>query len=85
MKNNPVPFDNRSFTLGDLTVESAEDVISVYGSLDIRRDQTGLTSARALSDYFTSLVAELERQNSKELLTSSESLELPIQRSNPFG
>lgn len=85
MSRAATPFDDRSFEVDGLTVESAADVVSFHGSLDIRQDQKGLAAARTLSAYLATLVATLEQKNRNSPLPQSDAIEAPVQRANPFG
>jgi len=46
--------------LGDLTVENREDRVSIYGSIDIMRDQAGLAHAEQLQALLNAIVAALQ-------------------------
>lgn len=56
------PFANEceSARIGDLTVENRTDRVSVYGSLDLTRDQDGLRQARRLQELLDAIVHALE-------------------------
>lgn len=81
----PTPFDNRSFAIGDLMLESASDVVAIHGSLDIRRDRTGLDAARVLARYMAALVLELDEMAAHGELPSEAGLVPPVQRANPLA
>lgn len=51
-----------SLSLGNLTVETATDQITIYGDLDIRRDRVGLERARHLRDLLNAVIASLEKE-----------------------
>lgn len=57
-----IPFQNDAdvLELEDFTIESQSDCLSLYGSLDIRKDLLGLTQARLLRDVLVAAVTELE-------------------------
>ena len=82
---NAKPYDNSSFDIEDLTIESANDVISIHGSLDIRKDQIGLKNAKELNFYFSALVKKLEDINTKVLLPQKCTIESPIIKINPLS
>ncbi len=42
----PFADDAASLSIGKLTIENGTDELSLYGSLDITRDQHGLAQAR---------------------------------------
>ena len=46
--------------VGRLTVENRTDCVTLYGSLDVTRDQLGLARARALLTILTAAVQRLE-------------------------
>ena len=60
---NPYQNETTSLLIGDLTVENRLDRISLYGSLDITKDQIGLTDALQLKDIIDSIVDTLEKEN----------------------
>jgi len=81
----PVPFDNHSFTVGELTVESAADLVSLHGSLDIRADRGSLAAARQLAAYLSRLIGVLEAQDRAAPLPGHASLDSPTWRPNPLA
>lgn len=56
------PFENgtESHAIHDLTLENQEDCISVYGNLQITKDQVGLQAAKALQAFINEVVTALE-------------------------
>lgn len=82
MSKAPKPFGNTSFAIGDLTLESAQDRVSLHGSLDLTRDEVGLAKARQLRDYLSAVIATLERDPSLPQVMSVES---PVLRANPLA
>lgn len=58
------PFENgvESHSIHDLTLENQQDCVSIYGNLQITKDQQGLKSAKALQAYLNEVVANLEKQ-----------------------
>jgi hypothetical protein len=62
------PFRNESDSLqiDELTVENRIDRISIYGSIDITRDQEGLALARHLKEILDLTLAELEKEELPE-------------------
>jgi hypothetical protein len=79
------PFANESdaVTLGALNIENREDHISIYGSLMITRDRTGLYAAKALKELCERIVKELEGEQSLPLRVAA--AETPVKVKNPFG
>lgn len=57
-------FENgvESHAIHDLTLENQEDCVSIYGNLQITKDQQGLKAAQALQAYLNDIVAILEKQ-----------------------
>ena len=49
--------------IGNLKIENRLDHISVYGNLDIARDQAGLANARTLKTIVDAIVSSLESQS----------------------
>lgn len=77
------PFINgtESHSLHDLTIENDIDRVSLYGNLQITKDQSGLESARALQAYVNAIVQTLEKTENlpKKIETQSEN-----EIENPF-
>jgi hypothetical protein len=76
------PFGNASRTIGGLTLESSEDRVAVYGSLDLPRSLEGLARARELKHELDAIVAYLERHAAE--LPASPPLQQPGRIDNPF-
>jgi hypothetical protein len=59
------PYANESDEreIGNLKFENRLDHISVYGDLDITRDQAGLANARTLKVLIDAIVGNLETQS----------------------
>jgi len=57
-------FENgtESHSIHDLTLENQEDCVSIYGNLQITKDQSGLKAAKVLQNYLNDIVATLEKQ-----------------------
>ncbi|SEL52474.1 hypothetical protein [Acinetobacter sp. DSM 11652] len=58
------PFKNgtESHSIHDLTLENDLDRVSIYGNLQITKDQAGLAAAKALKQYLDAMVIYLEDQ-----------------------
>ena len=58
------PFENgtESHSIHDLTLENDLDRVSVYGNLQIGKDQAGLEAANALQHNLNEIVTYLENQ-----------------------
>lgn len=55
-----------SVEIGGLTMENNEERVSIYGSLNIGRDQQGLQLARQLQTILNEMVSYLEQQELPE-------------------
>ena len=55
------PFENgtESHSIHDLTLENDLDRVSVYGNLQIGKDQAGLEAAKALQHYLNEIVIKI--------------------------
>ena len=64
------PYANESDEqeIGNLKIENRLDRISLYGDLDITRDQTGLVAARDLKVLIDEIVSALESEKPPEKL-----------------
>lgn len=82
MSKTPAPFGDASFEIEGLTVESAEDRVSLHGSLDLTRDQAGLAKARKLRDYLGALVEALESDPHLPKVTP---VDAPVLKANPLA
>ncbi len=58
----PFQQGDESEAIHDLTFENDSDRISIYGNLQIDKDQHGLELARKLQAFFNDLVEILEQQ-----------------------
>ncbi|MES2356243.1 MAG: hypothetical protein V4568_17925 [Pseudomonadota bacterium] len=76
------PFANESETLaiGDLNIENREDQVSIYGSIDLTKDQEGFKKALALKEILDKVVDILK----VEELPAKLSMKPAIQVKNPF-
>ena len=57
---NPFANDSSASAIGGLTIENGRDKVALYGSLDLTRDQAGLSHARALRALLDAVVQALE-------------------------
>ena len=76
-------YQNESETvdIGKLTIENRTDRVTIYGSLDVTRDQAGLAAAKELKATVDAIVAFLEGENLPEHIT----LKAPSEIKNPFN
>ncbi|PKF36840.1 hypothetical protein [Acinetobacter proteolyticus] len=76
------PFEqgDESSAIYDLTLENQVDCVSLYGNLQITKDQAGLKTAKALQNFINDVVAALEKDDLPEQIERK--LEHDIE--NPF-
>jgi hypothetical protein len=76
------PFEqgDQSSAIYDLTLENQVDCVSLYGNLQITKDQAGLKAAKALQSFINEVVMVLEAQSLPEQIERK--LEQEIE--NPF-
>jgi hypothetical protein len=67
--------------LGDLTIENRTDRVSIYGTIDLTRDKSGLDHARRLKTILDLTVAEMEKAD----LPDSIAVLAPETVDNPFA
>lgn len=75
-------YQNESETvdIGKLTIENRTDRVTIYGSLDVTRDQAGLAAAKELKATIDAIVAFLEAENLPEHIQ----MKAPSEVKNPF-
>jgi hypothetical protein len=83
-KTGSVPFDDTTFVVGGLTVDSAEDRVGIFGSVDIWRDQQGLAGAKILAAYFASMRDKLQGEMDAGKLPEKIVISAPIVKANPL-
>ena len=76
------PFEqgDQSSAIYDLTLENQVDCVSLYGNLQITKDQAGLKTAKALQSFINDVVVALEKQS----LTEQIERKLEREIENPF-
>ena len=78
------PFRNESdaLSVGDLNLENRTDRVSIYGRIDLTRDQIGLENARTLRAALDRIVQALESEKDlpDEVAAPKEATEVK----NPF-
>lgn len=77
------PFEQgtESHSIHDLTLENDLDRVSIYGNLQLTKDQAGLAAAKALQAYVNAIVMQLEQeQQLPEKIQNSSETEIE----NPF-
>jgi len=78
----PYQNEEQSLAIDELTVENRLDRISVYGSVELTRDQTGLQHAKALKEVIDAVVAVLEQDKN---LPAQVEVKPTDQVKNPFA
>ena len=75
-------FENgsESHAIHDLTLENDLDCVSLYGNLQITKDQVGLQAARKLQAFMNEVVTALEQENLPEKIQRPPEHEIE----NPF-
>lgn len=79
----PFSDDAASLGIGELTLENGRDRVTLYGSLDLTRDQDGLKLARELKAVLDAVVQRLEAAHN--LPNRVLAPEAPTTVRNPFG
>ena len=76
------PFEHgeESSAIYDLTLENQADCVSLYGNLQITKDQAGLKTAKALQSFINEVVMVLEAQSLPEQIERKPEQEIE----NPF-
>ena len=70
-----------SHAIYDLTVENSNDCVSLYGNLQLTKDQVGLKAAKALQALLNEVVRSLENETDlPEIIMRVEAGEIE----NPF-
>lgn len=70
-----------SHAIHDLTLENDVDCVSIYGNLQLTKDQAGLAAAKALQAYINAIVQQLESEDVlPEKIATSQAGEID----NPF-
>jgi hypothetical protein len=64
-ENGITPFANESdaLTIGELNIENRTDQVTIYGSIDLTKDQEGLRRAVALKAVLDKIVDTLRADN----------------------
>jgi hypothetical protein len=72
--------ESETFDIGKLTIENRTDRVTIYGSLDVTRDQAGLKAAKELKATVDAVVAFLEGEKLPEKIA----MKAPTEKKNPF-
>lgn len=76
----PFEHGDESSAIYDLTLENQADCVSLYGNLQITKDQAGLKAAKALQRFINEVVIVLEAQSLPEQIERKPEQEIE----NPF-
>lgn len=76
----PFEHGDESSAIYDLTLENQVDCVSLYGNLQITKDQAGLKAAKALQSFINEVVMVLEAQSLPEQIERKPEQEIE----NPF-
>lgn len=78
----PYGNEKESLDIGEMTVENRLDKVTLYGALDMTKDQAGLALARELKALLDAVVQALEAEKSLPAVLPPK----PRQKvNNPFG
>lgn len=80
----PYADESASLEINGLTVENRLDRVSLFGSIDITRDQVGLAAARELHVLTSRIVADLEKLLAAGELPAKVEVEQAETVDNPF-
>lgn len=75
---------NQLIEIEKLTVDNAADRVSIYGELNITRDEVGLNNAQKLFDVLSAIVKKLETEKSRGELPEFLSIKASSTEINPF-
>lgn len=76
----PFEHGDESSAIYDLTLENQADCVSLYGNLQITKDQAGLKAAKALQSFINEVIMVLEAQSLPEQIERKPEQEIE----NPF-
>ncbi len=79
----PFVDEGESLGIGGLTVETRTDRVSLYGSLDLTRDERGLAHGRELGALLDRVVRALEAE--RDLPDEVAPAERPVEVRNSFA
>ena len=78
---DPFANESESLRIDDLTIENRTDKVSMYGSIDITRDQRGLELARTIKHLLDSIVERLSQEDLPESIPPPKNIDVV---KNPF-
>lgn len=73
-------FNNKSLQIDDLTIESSEDKVSFYGSIDFDRSKEGLEKALRVQNVLNAMILSMQNEELPEKIEVIERKTVP----NPF-
>jgi len=83
-KFTPYADESASIEIGSLTVENRLDRVSIFGSIDLTKDQEGLALVLALKELIWEVASELEGMESAGVLPQEVEVEQTVTIANPF-
>jgi heptaprenylglyceryl phosphate synthase len=78
---DPFANESESLQIDELTIENRTDKVSIYGSIDITRDQRGLELARTIKHLLDSIVERLSQEDLPESIPPPQNIDVI---KNPF-
>lgn len=81
------PFANAidAVNVGELSIENGEQRITIFGQLEINRDQQGLAQAQWLAEFFQNLAVTLAAEKTLPAQLPAEIPTASTQIDNPFA
>jgi len=61
-----VAFSDQSLKIDELTIESREDQVAIYGDINITRDKEGLRKAHEIKALMESMIEALQKEDLPE-------------------
>lgn len=80
----PYHIGTESCQIEDLVLENQEDVVNLYGNLQLYKDQVSLQHAKRLQTLLNDIVAELEQLQEQQQLPEKVVFETIKNVDNPF-
>ncbi len=75
-----VPFSDQAVKIDELSIESSEDQVALYGDINITRDKVGLKKALEIQAVLEKTIESLQKEDLPEKLKMK-----PIEKvNNPF-
>lgn len=81
----PYQNESESTQIADLTIENRTDRVSFYGSIDLTRDEVGLSNAKKIKSIIDATVKALEDEQGRGRLPERITVEATTSVPNPFA